>query len=118
MVTFINWARAKFHHPGLWLTTTVVAVCAIGLLLPTAMRGVKFQGLPSFYMRYMGLGAILVVVACWQGKHALGNAVEVSRCMSRSINQSTLILLPRTLSTCQNIHTGAAPGQNPPKKLL
>ncbi len=67
-VTFINWARAKFHHPGLWLTNTVVVICAVGMLLPTAMRGIKFQGIPSFYLRYLGLGVILVVVAAWQGE--------------------------------------------------
>lgn len=67
-VTFINWARAKFHHEGLWLTSTVVVACTVGALLPSAMRGIKFQGIPSFYMRYLSLCAILVVVAAWQGK--------------------------------------------------
>lgn len=66
-MTFINWARAKFHHEGLWLTSTVVVACTVGTLLPSAMRGIKFQGIPSFYMRYLSLCAILVVVAAWQG---------------------------------------------------
>lgn len=67
VVTFINWARAKFHHEGLWLTSTVVVACTVGMLIPAAMRGIKFQGIPSFYMRYLSLCAILVVVAAWQG---------------------------------------------------
>jgi hypothetical protein len=74
VVTFINWARAKFQHPGLWVTTVVVATCAIGMILPTAMRGIKFQGIPSFYLRYLSLAVILVVVACWQGAGAPGPA--------------------------------------------
>jgi hypothetical protein len=80
VVTFIHWARAKFLHEGLWLTSTVVAGCIIGMLLPSAMRGVKFQGIPSFYLRYLMLGAILVVVASWQGECVLSLSVCLCVC--------------------------------------
>ncbi len=67
VVTFINWAKSKFQHPGLWLTSIVVIILAIGMIMPSAMRGIKFQGIPSFYLRYLSLAVILVVVALWQG---------------------------------------------------
>lgn len=67
VVTFINWARGNFRHAGLWVTSVVMLACAISMILPTAMRGVKFQGIPSFYLRYAALAVVLVVVAFWQG---------------------------------------------------
>jgi len=67
VVTFINWWKSGFQHAGLWITSVVVIVLCAGMILPSAMRGIKFQGIPSFYFRYATLVVILVVVALWQG---------------------------------------------------
>lgn len=67
VVTFINWWKSGFQHAGLWITSVVVIVLCAGMIVPSAMRGIKFQGIPSFYFRYATLVVILVVVALWQG---------------------------------------------------
>ena len=67
VVTFINWWKSGFQHAGLWITSVVVIVLCAGMILPSAMRGIKFLGIPSFYFRYATLVVILVVVALWQG---------------------------------------------------
>lgn len=73
LITFIKWAQHKFQHPGIWLTSSVMVACAIGMHYPSAARGIRFKGLANFYSRYFTLGVLIIVVALWQGASTKGN---------------------------------------------
>jgi hypothetical protein len=67
VINFIKWAQHHFAHAGLWMTAMVMSMCALGMLYPSAARGLRFKGLANFYSRYFTLGILIIVVALWQG---------------------------------------------------